>query len=159
MNREQRRAEEKKVSKSGKTTVDITLNRTIIPDGAQRRYTITAKETYKGKTDESVVGLIVVVEPFIYKGGDKKKDDNPEIVGIDGTECLIMDINVFPQYRKNGVGKFAVDGLKKYYDRMITGAQSEEGKSLMLRCGFKITEQGQLVWAKDSKELKEKDEK
>lgn len=172
MNREQRRAEEKQVSKDGRQVLDIAIDRPILPDGVQFR--IPAKTEIGGK--EVTLSYATVVVPFIYEEPLTKKpphlyeqdtpgfmvkfskDTERKVVGFDPTECLIMDITTMPDYRRKGIGRVLIEHMKTFYDRMITGARTEEGKSLMLRCGFKITEQGQLVWAKDEDELKEKDE-
>ena len=149
MNREQRRAQEK----SKKQTIDLTLFREEAYDGAQRR--INATMQIPDSPGEPVtVGYVIAIEPFIYS--EKKvingsKDEKQDIIGVDSTECLIMDIVVAPNFRKQGIGTFIVEGLKQLYDRMITGARTKEGLSLMKRCGFKVTDSAQLVWIKEKK--------
>lgn len=149
MNREQRRQHEKDLQKAAKQTVDITLNRVEAYDGAQRRINATMHIPKQPNGGSPVsVGYMVVVEPFIY-GKESKVEKN--IVGVDSSECLIMDIVVAPSFRRQGIGKFMVEGMKSMYDRMITGARTVEGKSLMERCGFTLTDQGQFVWIREKK--------
>ena len=152
MNREQRRRHEKDLQKAAKQTVDITLNRVEAYDGAQRRINATMHIPKQPNGGRPVsVGYMVVVEPFIYGEEKAVRGSKVDIVGVDSSECLIMDIVVAPSFRRQGIGKFMVEGMKSMYDRMITGARTVEGKSLMERCGFTLTDQGQFVWIREKK--------
>ena len=158
MNREQRRAEEKKLSKDGKEHVDVSVLPPMAPDGVQFRIYATIKQD---GVDVNVSQAVVCV-PLIYDTPDSDKpgfimkfgDMEKKVIGMDYRECLLMDIATSPELRGMGFGTMLMEGVKTYFDRIVTGARSEEGKSLMERCGFKNIE-GQLVWRREEKEKSE----
>ena len=164
MNREQRRAEEKKQGKTGNQHLDVNVTKPIVSDGMQFRVSATA--AVKGK--EITFSMATVVCPLIYDDPDSKTPGfiadfggvKRKIVGFDTSECLLMDIYTPPDFRKLGFGTILINAMKKFYKKMITGARSQEGANLMIKNGFGKTESGQLVWVSDEvKKKAESDEK
>ncbi len=158
MNRDQARKEEKKQSKEGNQTLDIVIDPPLVPDGLQFRIPATTKVDGKQVT----LALATVVMPLIYEEKpytDKpgfvikfNKDTERKVVGFDKEECLIMDISTQEPFRKKGIGRVLTEHLKTFFNRMVTGARSEEGGRLMENCGFKKTKLGQLIWKKEEDE-------
>lgn len=162
MNREEKRADEKKLSKEGKEYIDVSVLPPMAPDGVQFRIYATIKQDGKDvNVSQAVVCVPLIYDPpdsdkpgFIMKFGDIEK----KVIGMDYRECLLMDIATNPKLRKLGFATMLMEGVKTYFDRIVTGARSEEGKSLMERCGFKNIE-GQLIWRKDVEDAKGNGEK
>jgi len=134
MNRAERRAAEK----SGK---QIQIVSTDLPDmGSARLY------AYIDETNKRPIGHVLVFEPFIFKDDDK---GNKELRGIDRAQCIIWDTIVAPEYREQGMGAMMLNALKKVYDKMLSGARSEAGKALAVKCGFELTDDGRYFWEKE----------
>jgi GNAT superfamily N-acetyltransferase len=139
MNREQRRKAEKQDAH-----IDIEIKRNSVYDGAQIRYNArTVLMTDQGLKEVSL-GAAIVVEPFITD-----KEEPTKVIDIDKTECLVMDVIVNPSCRGLGVGTILLNGLKAYYNKMISGVRSDEGMGLAVKCGFKKDENNRFIWDKD----------
>ena len=139
MNREQRR----KAEKEGK---QIQIVSTDLPDmGSARLY------AYIDETNKRPIGHVLVFEPFIFKDVEpiiKGAPKTKEMVGIDRAQCIIWDTIVSGEYREQGMGSMMLNALKEVYDKMLSGARSEAGKALAIKCGFQLMDDGRYFWEK-----------
>lgn len=66
--------------------------------------------------------------------------------------AILWNIFVDPAYRRRYYGKCLITALQHAYRRIVTSYYSDEGKALMLACGFTLevspSNVPQLVWVK-----------
>lgn len=49
---------------------------------------------------------------------------------------VVWHIYVEPAFRRQGIGRMILFGLKRHWERIETGVTSQEGRELCLACGF-----------------------
>jgi GNAT superfamily N-acetyltransferase len=137
VNREQRRKAEKE--KPSKIKLECVANHDM---GSMQLF------PYKNNENNEPAGYVIGAEPYI------RDEKTKEIIGIDRGEFLIWDTFVEPIYRGKGVGKHMLNSLKHVYERMISGARTEAGQALAIKCGFKQSDSGYYVWKKEKEDKK-----
>ena len=99
--------------------------------------------TYHDK-DQNLIGTILVLE-------------------TGNNECLVWEVFVVPEYRRQGLGEFILNCLKNDYKAIVTSFRSEAGKKLVEKCGFEMVtsknNRPQYVWIKEEEEDAGKDKK